>query len=462
MQNNNLRNQNNFVNLNTLSPLDNRYSKDVSELRDIFSYKSWITYRVMVELEYFKHLANLVNLEIDEVNLNRFYSLYNRITDNDINDILRIELSTHHDIKAIEYWLRQKYLELDIGDTRYQEYIHFGLTSQDINSVAFSLQLRDCLNSSLKPLMIQIGTLICNAGQNWVNIPILAHTHGQPAVPTFLGKEFYVFWERLIYIYHKIEQFETNTKFGGAVGNLNAHFLAFPEINWFQEMNNFCVNLGLRRWKYTTQISNYEDIIYISHLIMEFNNVLIDLSQDIWLYVSKNYFKLNLEQGGQVGSSTMPQKVNPINFENAEGNLKIANSNLEMLTRKLPISRLQRDLTDSTVLRNFGTYIGYSIVAYKNILKGLNKLQPNIDVIMRDLESHPEILGEGVQTILRKYGVPDGYNIIKNCSQNVNFESVEHFLSIVVNHLSGLDIPQEALDEIRNITMESYCGRIDI
>ena len=462
MQDNNLRNQNNFANLNTLSPLDNRYSNDVSELKDIFSYKSWITYRVMVELEYFKHLANLVNLEIDEANLNRFCSLYNRITDNDINDLLRIELSTHHDIKAIEYWLRQKYLELDIGDTRYQEYIHFGLTSQDINSVAFSLQLRDCLNSSLKPLMIQIGTLICNAGQNWVNIPILAHTHGQPAVPTFLGKEFYVFWERLIYIYHKIEQFEINTKFGGAVGNLNAHFLAFPEIDWFRQMNNFCVNLGLRRWKYTTQISNYEDIIYISHLIMEFNNVLIDLSQDIWLYVSKNYFKLNLEQGGQVGSSTMPQKVNPINFENAEGNLKIANSNLEMLTRKLPISRLQRDLTDSTVLRNFGTYIGYSIVAYKNILKGLNKLQPNIDVIVRDLESHPEILGEGVQTILRKYGVPDGYNIIKNCSQNVNFESVEHFLSVVVNHLSGLDIPQEALDEIRNITMESYCGRIDI
>lgn len=452
----------------SISSIDSRYKRQVGELQTSFSYKAWIKYRCKVEVEYLifiiDTLGNNNEIEINEQDYQKLlklkYDFNNNFTTEDLNIILEYEKKTHHDIKSIEYWLRYKFNELDLNGSILCEFIHFGLTSQDVNSMAFSLQLKDTINSIIKPNIRELFNTLNLQIENWNEIIILGLTHGQPALPTSLGKEFRVYMERLTYIYEKIENFECITKFGGAVGNLNAHKFSYPHINWLDEMTEFCSKLGLKRWKYTTQITNYEDIAHFSHLLCEFNTILIDLCQDIWLYISRKYFILEKENKSQVGSSTMPQKVNPINFENAEGNLKLSTSGLEFIANKLCVSRLQRDLTDSTILRNYGVYVAHHILSIKNIVKGLNKLTPNLEIIKSDLERHPEIMGEAIQIILRKNGIKDGYNIVRECSQNMNFNSITDYKNSIINYLKkNIDnINTDIITMIENLQLEDYLG----
>jgi len=409
-----------------LSPLDNRYAKQTRPITNYFSYEKWIQYRVHTELLYFTHLVEIpslnINIDIDAAKLREFTTL-----DADTDEIIAIEKETHHDIKAIELYLRQEYIRLEIGDAKYMEFIHFGLTSQDINSVAFSLQLRDCIEECILPKYREVVFLLRQKSAEWSNVSIMALTHGQPAIPTTLGKEFGVFVERMDYCLRKLDGFAYHTKIGGAVGTLAAHYQTYPDVNWRESMDKFCENINLVRWQTTTQITNYEDIIDVSHILIMLNNILVDLCQDIWLYISNDIFILGKESAGQVGSSTMPQKVNPIDFENAEGNLKIANSGFNMVVFKLPISRLQRDLTDSTVLRNYGVHFGHTLLSLINIIRGIHKLKPNLPKIQAQLDSHPEIMAENVQCILRKHGIPDGYELMRNLTQTRQFSDLNQF-----------------------------------
>ena len=447
--------------LDTISPIDNRYFDKVSEMKFYFSYKSWIKYRILVELKYFKLLyetiPELYNSDITKDRLNKFINI--SITNQDILDIIEIEKTTHHDIKSIEIWLRNRYDNLKIGSPHWKEYIHFGLTSQDINSIAFSLQLYNSITFVMIPIMDNIIDTIYDKWNN-VKIPLLALTHGQPAIPTTLGKEMMVFKCRLEYIYNKIHDHKFKTKIGGAVGTLNAHYIAYPNIDWNKIMDKFCKDMCFERWQYTTQITNYEDICYISSLIVMFNNILIDFCQDIWLYISRKIFILRKESEDQVGSSTMPQKVNPIDFENAEGNLKISNAGLNLIIEKLPISRLQRDLTDSTVLRNYGVYLSHSLLAYKSILKGICKLSPNKDTIFKELNEHPEILGEAIQILMRKYGIPDAYNIIRKASQNKTYSDINEYKKQIIDTIRDTvdtaDTADNIINEILKLDFTNY------
>lgn len=482
----------------TLSPLDNRYLNYTTELHQFFSYESWIKYRVVFEIKYlgfliqklqqYQKLNYLSTENIEHINLflNELLTPESFNSPEIITQILDYERTTHHDIKAIEYWLRSKLNEIPglsaLQKQRIKELVHFGLTSNDVNSVAMSCQWRDFYYlygekvNDLMLLMLEVA--------NDFDVTILGHTHGQPAVPTNMKKEFGVFFERIKHLSYQI--FEMNhsenntmkshkTKLGGAVGNLNAHYAVMPEIDWQMEMDYFIESkYKMSRWRHTTQITNYEDMIYCFQTIVSINNVLIDFCQDIWLYISKHYFILKKENENQVGSSTMPQKVNPIDFENAEGNLKMANSGLHFLIDKLAVSRLQRDLTDSTVLRNVGTYMGHIWLAYQKISNGLKKLEVNQSVIKQDLHSHPEVLGEAVQTILRFYGLPNGYDVIRMASQNKTFVNQEEYklsvLELVNNtylHHSirnnyGLNEEEcnTIVEKINNLNVETYVGRV--
>lgn len=431
--------------MDNISPIDNRYFDKVKEIANNFSYLNWVKYRIKVEIDYLIVLVKL--LQKEDVNyLKKIYQDFDMI---ELNIILDFEKKTKHDIKAIEYYIATFVPEK-------KNLIHFGLTSQDINSVAFSLQLRDCIISYITPRLYILKSIIGILSEKWKDITIMAYTHGQPAIPTKLGKELNVFITRINYWYQKIDNFDYHTKMGGAVGNLNAHRLAYPEINWTDFFNKFIENYGLKRWQYTTQITNHDDIVNIFSYLLNLNNVLIDLCQDIWLYISKAYFGLKKSKD-QVGSSTMPQKVNPIDFENAEGNLKIANSGLEMLINKLPVSRLQRDLTDSTVLRNVGVYLAHSLLAYKNIITGLEKLTINQKNIDKDLEAHPECLAEAVQTLMRVYNIDNAYNIIRLATQNKTFTSLEAFKETIIKFLKdNISCPDILIERINNLTMYNY------
>ena len=446
---------------NSLCPLDNRYHKKVDSLCEYYSYKSWIKYRLNVELEYFNELYLLLHTisnDISNDKMTEFLSLSNAFN---LDEILSIEKTTLHDIKAIELYLRNQYDKLNIGPPQYKELIHFGLTSQDINSVAFSLQLKDCMSECIIPKLNSMLDTLYDIALKWRSVTILALTHGQPAIPTRLGKEIEVYIERLVYCIEKLQNFEYYTKIGGAVGTLAAHYLTYPEYDWLQFFNNFCRNLGLTRWQRTTQITNYEDIIELSQILIRINNIFVDFCQDIWLYISNKIFILNKELESQVGSSTMPQKVNPINFENAEGNLKLANSGLEFFSGKLPISRLQRDLTDSTVLRNYGMYIGYMTLAFTNIEQGIKQLKPNIEEINLQLNKSPEIMSEAVQCLLRKHGIADGYEIVRSLTQHIQFNNLDHFKEEIIKRLQDIpDIPDILKNEILDLNFNSYLGFI--
>jgi adenylosuccinate lyase len=457
------------MDIDSISPLDNRYFDKIKELSHYFSYKAWVFYRLLVEVDYLKSLVSLFcekkdeNYYIEPEKQIKLFALLDNYTenywetDNTMNDILDIEISTKHDIKAIEYSIAN-YLH-NTPNTEYWKYsnlIHFGLTSQDVNSVAFSLQLKSSMDEVILPMISTINTNLFLAYVNWKDITMLAYTHGQPAIPTKLGKELNVFSTRLSFWILKLKKFTFYTKIGGAVGNLSAHKFTYPDINWNEFFDKFIQDYDMKRWKFTTQITNYDDIIELFSILQNINNVLIDYCQDMWLYISKKYFTLK-KTDEQVGSSTMPQKVNPIDFENAEGNLKLANAGLSLLISKLPVSRLQRDLTDSTTLRNVGTYMAHCLLAYKNIMAGINKLEANIEEIKKDLEEHPECMSEAIQMILRKHNVNNGYDIVRKATQNKSFRDLEHFKEVVIQELENRSIRTEGIiNKINELEYTNY------
>ena len=451
-----------------LSPLDGRYKQKVQSL-SMFNETEWYIYRLNVEIDYFAYLIKLLVSEkqiiYDNVDtlLDKIRSIVSNINKETIvKEIKEIEATTKHDIKAIEYWLRRTLLNDKPDLTHILEYIHFGLTSQDINSVAFSLQLKDAVDVITKRAKIVYSRLTNMIDIPHRRTPMLALTHGQPAVPTVLHKELLVFAERLEYTLDYINDHWHLTKIGGAVGNMNAHYLAFPDIDWKKEMEKFCKELGLDRWQRTTQVSNYDDIGIVSGLLVSMNCVLLDLSRDIWGYISRGIFKLRKDEG-QVGSSTMPQKVNPIDFENAEGNIAVANSLLQMMQTKLPVSRFQRDLSDSTVLRNYGVCMGHILVALESMISGLGKLDVDYDMMKEELERHPEVLAEAVQIILRKNGILNGYDIIKQITQGMKYQDLDTFKSDIIEYIKDLDNIGERDKifigmEIQKLSYEGYIG----
>jgi adenylosuccinate lyase len=378
--------------------------------------------------------------------------IYKDFTIGDAQAIKDIEKETNHDVKAVEYFLKEKFDQLKLSS--YKEFIHFGLTSQDINNTSVPYSLKVAMKEVYLPMLDEVKNKLEQLSIEWQNIPMLAHTHGQPASPTKLGKEIYVFVERLKRQQEQLVQIPYSAKFGGATGNFNAHHAAYPEIDWAAFGNAF-VNgvLSLNRSQTTTQIEHYDNLAAQFDAMKRINNILIDLNRDIWTYISMEYFKQRIKKG-EIGSSTMPHKVNPIDFENSEGNLGLANAIFEHLAAKLPISRLQRDLTDSTLTRNIGVPIAHTLLAFKSLLRGLNKLIVNLDAINRDLENNWSVVAEGIQTILRREGYPNPYEALKELTrtnQSITSEVISSFIQ-------GLNVSDEVKKELKKLTPKSYTG----
>jgi adenylosuccinate lyase len=441
--------------LNAISPIDGRYRRQVDMLGANFSEAALIRYRVRVEIEYFIALCELPLPQLasfDKSLYPQLRDIYNNFTDDDALEVKEIEKTTNHDVKAVEYFIKRRFDKYGIQD--YKEFVHFGLTSQDINNTSVPLSLKESHEETYMPMLKKVLSLIEEKAYEWKDIPMLAHTHGQPASPTTLGKEMMVFAYRLKRQMEYFDSIPFSAKFGGATGNLNAHIVAYPEIDWVAFANNFVANsLGLERQQYTTQIENYDNMAAYYDNCKRINVILIDLCRDIWSYVSMEYFKQKIKEG-EVGSSAMPHKVNPIDFENAEGNLGIANAVFEHLSHKLPISRLQRDLTDSTVSRNVGVPIAHSLIAFKSIEKGLGKLLLNEAAIERDLENNWPVVAEAIQTILRSIGYPNPYETLKNLTRTntkVNAETIATFIDT-------LDIDDAMKARLKTITPHNYLG----
>ena len=441
--------------LNALSPIDGRYREKTDQLSSFFSEFALIKYRVTVEVEYFIALyeLNLPPLHgMNEGDKSRLREIIDNFDEKDAQRIKDIEKTTNHDVKAVEYFLKEKFDTL--GLSVYKEFIHFGLTSQDINNTAFPMMWRDALQQVYIPQLETLDQLLEKYAEEWKDIPMLAHTHGQPASPTRLGKEIEVFAYRLRNQIEPLKHIPAKGKFGGATGNFNAHHVAYPDIDWAAFANNFLAEkLGLSREAFTTQISNYDALAASCDALKRINTILIDLCRDMWQYISMEYFKQKIKEG-EVGSSAMPHKVNPIDFENAEGNLGMANAILEHLAAKLPVSRLQRDLTDSTVIRNIGMPLAYGLIALKSTTKGLNKLLLNWEAIDRDLENNWAVVAEGIQTILRREGYPKPYEALKELTrtnQHVTKESISKFIDT-------LNVSEEIKNELKAITPQNYTG----
>lgn len=441
--------------LNAISPIDGRYRRQVDMLGANFSEAALIRYRVRVEIEYFIALCELPLPQLasfDKSLYPQLRDIYNNFTDDDALEVKEIEKTTNHDVKAVEYFIKRRFDKFGIQD--YKEFVHFGLTSQDINNTSVPLSLKESHEETYMPMLKKILSLIEEKAYEWKDIPMLAHTHGQPASPTTLGKEMMVFAYRLKRQMAYFDSIPFSAKFGGATGNLNAHIVAYPEIDWVAFANNFVANsLGLERQQYTTQIENYDNMAAYYDNCKRINVILIDFCRDIWSYVSMEYFKQKIKEG-EVGSSAMPHKVNPIDFENAEGNLGIANAVFEHLSHKLPISRLQRDLTDSTVSRNVGVPIAHSLIAFKSIEKGMGKLLLNEAAIERDLENNWPVVAEAIQTILRSIGYPNPYETLKNLTRTntkVNAETIATFIDT-------LDIDDAMKARLKTITPHNYLG----
>ena len=430
-----------------ISPLSGRYFSQTKILSNYFSEYGYIKYRLKIEIDYFIKLRNTISelnkFPISSIDLR---NIYHNFTPKDALVIKEIEETTKHDVKAIEYFLKNR-----LPDD-YKEFVHFGLTSQDINNPALSLSIKDCLTEIVYDKINSIMEKVLQFCGKWKDIPMLSRTHGQPASPTTLGKELYVFYYRLQIEFKILQDIQIYTKFGGAVGNLNAHYVAYPDIDWIQWCNDFIQSIGLSRSLITTQIDNYDSLSRIFDSLKRISIILTDMCQDIWLYISMNYFKLNIEKG-TVGSSTMPHKVNPINFENAEGNLKLATNLLQFLSSDLPISRLQRDLTDSTVSRNVGSAFGHFVLALDSILSGCAKLDINPTPITQDLTDNPMVIAEAIQTILRKEGIQNPYEKLKALTQNRNI-SIED-LKLFIN---SLEISDDIKKTLLNITQFNYVG----
>ncbi len=440
--------------LTALTPVDGRYRRQVTNLAPYFSEFGLIRYRVRIEIEYFIALCEwpLPQLaDVDKALFPQLRELYNGFTETDALRIKEIEATTNHDVKAVEYFIKEKLQTLPIADKL--EFIHFGLTSQDINNTAIPLLLDDAVGDEILPQYQEVHRKLQQLAERWKDVPMLARTHGQPASPTRLGKEIMVFVERLYKQLYLLAGIPAAAKFGGATGNFNAHHVAYPDIDWRQFGDQFVESLGLERSQVTTQIEHYDMLAALLDAFKRVNTILIDLDRDMWTYVSMNYFKQKLKEG-EVGSSAMPHKVNPIDFENSEGNLGIANALFEHLSAKLPISRLQRDLTDSTVLRNLGTPFAHSIIAIKATLKGLEKLELNEAALHADLEDNWAVVAEALQTILRREGYPQPYEALKaltRTNQKITADSIRQFID-------ELDVSDAVKAELRAITPFGYTG----
>ncbi len=446
------------ISLSAVSPIDGRYRHAIEPLSAFFSESAIIRYRLLVEVEYFIALCKIPLPQLDEFDRKDFQKLrrvYQKFSEEDAVQVKLIEKETNHDVKAIEYFLKQRFDEF--GMSAFKEFIHFGLTSQDINNTAFPLAMRDAYNDFVEPLLENIYSALYSRSKEWQAVPMLARTHGQPASPTTVGKELYVFVERLGMQLALLETIPVSAKFGGATGNFNAHNVAYPGIDWVKFANKF-VNgtLGLERCQTTTQIEHYDNMAALFDNLKRINTILIDLNRDIWAYISMDYFKQKVKKS-ETGSSTMPHKVNPIDFENSEGNLGLANALFEHLSAKLPISRLQRDLTDSTVLRNIGVPFAHSIIAYKSLLKGLDKLILNETRITSELNDNWAVVSEAIQTILRREGYPNPYEALKELTrgqQGITEKSLASFIG-------SLKISKKIKDELLSITPHNYIGIID-
>lgn len=444
-----------LTSLTAISPIDGRYRSKTGTLADYFSEYALIKYRVLVEIEYFIALCELPLPQLKNIDKSVFPKLKNIVTDFSENDALYIkdtEKITNHDVKAVEYFIKEKFDQLGLQE--YKEFIHFGLTSQDINNTAIPLSFKDALTYVYCPMLAELINKLKSQAEEWKDVPMLAKTHGQPASPTRLGKEIMVFAYRLEKQFEVLKSIPASAKFGGATGNYNAHNVAYPDTDWKEFGNEFVYNkLGLVREQWTTQISNYDTLSAAFDALKRINTIMIDMNRDFWQYISMEYFKQKIKEG-EIGSSAMPHKVNPIDFENAEGNLGMANAILDHLSSKLPVSRLQRDLTDSTVLRNIGVPMGHIVIAIQSTLKGLDKLLLNKDSLYNDLENCWAVVAEGIQTILRREGYPKPYEALKALTRTnsaITEESIARFID-------ELNVSETVKNELRKITPHSYTG----
>ena len=441
--------------LQAVSPIDGRYASKTNSLIPFFSEEALIKYRVQVEIEYFIALVELKLPQLANFDTSLFpelRKLYTNFSTKDAQRIKDIEMVTNHDVKAVEYFIKEEFDVLNLKE--YKEFIHFGLTSQDINNTAVPLSLKNAMNEVYVPQLLELKNKLASLTSDWADIPMLARTHGQPASPTRLGKEINVFVVRIEEQFDLLDNLKSAAKFGGATGNFNAHKVAYPTTDWKTFAENFVHDkLGLHHSFPTTQIEHYDHMAALFDCLKRINNILIDLDRDIWTYVSMDYFKQKIKEG-EVGSSAMPHKVNPIDFENSEGNLGIANALFEHLSAKLPISRLQRDLTDSTVLRNIGVPFGHTLIAFQSTLKGLNKLLLNKNKFAEDLENNWAVVAEAIQTILRREGYPNAYEALKGLTrtnEKINAQSIAAFIET-------LEVSESVKKEMRVITPSNYTG----
>ncbi len=441
--------------LKAITPIDGRYASKTSSLISYFSEEALIKYRIQVEIEYFIALVELKLPQLssfDTTLFSKLRTIYTNFSTDDAQQIKDIEKVTNHDVKAVEYFIKEKFDTLNLKE--YKEFIHFGLTSQDINNTAVPLSIKDAMNDVYIPYLLELKNKLTSLASDWTDIPMLARTHGQPASPTRLGKEIDVFVVRIEEQFDLLNDIKSAAKFGGATGNFNAHKIAYPTIDWKDFAQKFIHDkLGLHHSFPTTQIEHYDHMAALFDCLKRINTIIIDLDRDVWTYVSMDYFKQKIKKG-EVGSSAMPHKVNPIDFENSEGNLGIANALFEHLSAKLPISRLQRDLTDSTVLRNVGVPFGHTLIAFQSTLKGLNKLLLNEPKFVEDLENNWAVVAEAIQTILRREAYPNAYEALKGLTRTnsvINAESIAAFIET-------LEVSESIKQEMRVITPSNYTG----
>ena len=444
-----------LTSLNAITPIDGRYSKKTESLKQYFSEAALIKYRLLVEVEYFIALCNLPLPQLKEFPAKKHQLLRKLNTDfnnEDAKKIKDIEGITNHDVKAVEYFIKEEFDKLGLGD--FKEFIHFGLTSQDINNTAIPLSIKEAMERNYLPHLKKILKSLEKKAKEWTEVAMLARTHGQAASPTRLGKEIQVFIERIENQLTLLKNIPFTAKFGGATGNFNAHHLAYPEIDWVNFANKFTSStLGLARQQTTTQIEHYDNLAAMMDNLSRINTILVDFSRDIWTYISMDYFKQKIKKG-EIGSSAMPHKVNPIDFENAEGNLAMANVIFRFLSGKLPISRLQRDLTDSTVLRNIGVPFSHTIIAFSSLEKGIDKLLLNKDAIDRDLENNWAVVAEAIQTILRREGFPNPYEALKELTRT----NKEITKKSIADFIENLKVPKKVKKELLAISPFNYTG----
>ena len=437
-----------------VSPVDGRYASKSEPLRAYFSEFALIRYRIRVEIEYFIELCEIPLPQLADVDHEKFSmmrDIYLNLTPEQAMEVKEIEKTTNHDVKAVEYFIKRHFHEM--GLDKWSEFVHFGLTSQDINNTSQPLMLKEAMEHVYMPALHEVLSLISEMAEKWSDVPMLAKTHGQPASPTRLGKEFKVYQVRIEEQLRQFSQLTYPAKFGGATGNMNAHKVAYPHVDWISFGENFVASLGLKRSFPTTQIEHYDNLAAIFDCLRRINTILIDFSRDIWTYISMEYFKQKVNKN-EVGSSAMPHKVNPIDFENAEGNLGMADAIFTFLSMKLPISRLQRDLTDSTVLRNVGVPVAHGLIAFASLTKGLGKLILNEEAIQADLHRNWAVVAEAIQTVLRREGYPNPYETLKALTRTgsvIDENTIETFIN-------GLDVNEQVKEELRTITPWSYTG----